>query len=149
MNPMGNDTDHIKAQTPVSKPIPGYPNTSPGICRTSSRRATSSSVGLPFICKIVKSLCHKNPARRTYLHECHYWGWLPGRRIISGPGRKVSSSSSCRYCILKPAFPKLSPGYVVSKKWFSSKSRHNTAPWWFFTRLRGHHTAPSAASPLF
>lgn len=119
------------------------------LSRTSSRRAKSSSVGFPFIGKIVKNLCHKNPARRTCLHEGHYWGWLPGRRVLSGPGRKVSSSSSCRYCILKPAFRKLSLGYVVSEKWFWSNSRHNTAPRWFFTLLRGHHTAPSAASPLF
>lgn len=97
------------------------------ISRTSSRRATSSSMGFLFICKIVKSLCHKYPARRTYLHECYNWGWLPGRWVISGPGRKVSSSS-CRYHILKPVFWKLSLGYVVFEKWFSSKSRHNTAP---------------------
>lgn len=101
-----------------------------------------------FICKIIKRLCHKNPAGRSHLHERHFWGRIPGECIIPCLGRKASSSWSCQHCILQSVFRKLRLWRVVAEKWFSSTRRHNAAPWGFFILLRGHHTVPLAASPL-
>lgn len=81
-----------------------------------------------FICKIIKRLCHKNPAGRSHLHERHFWGRIPGECIIPCLGRKASSSWSCQHCILQSVFRKLHLWRVVAEKWFSSTRRHNAAP---------------------
>lgn len=54
------------------------------------------------------------------------WGWLPADSTVPCHGKKVSSSFSCWHHNFKPVFQKLRLGCVVSEKWFSSKSQHNT-----------------------
>lgn len=62
----------------------------------------SSYMGFSSICKIVKRLHHKTPARRSHFRETHSLRRLQRECVILCPDSIVSFSLSCWHYILKP-----------------------------------------------